>query len=111
MSARALRLPGSRTARGQRTRADAQALERNAVAQRVVGRREVALDVVGQRVHAGGRRDGRGQTQRQLGVGEDLRARILAMNTMRLRWVSFSDTTAERPTSLPVPAVVGSATK
>ena len=37
-------------------------------------------------------------------------ARILALNTVRLMWVSFSDTTALRPTSLPVPDVVGSAT-
>ncbi len=38
-------------------------------------------------------------------------ARILALNTVRLWCVSFSDTTDERPTSEPVPAVVGSATK
>ncbi len=38
-------------------------------------------------------------------------ARILALNTVRLWCVSFSDTTDERPTSEPVPAVVGNATK
>ena len=38
-------------------------------------------------------------------------ARILALNTVRLWCVSFSDTTDERPTSEPVPEVVGSATK
>ena len=37
-------------------------------------------------------------------------ARIAGLKTVRFRWVSFSDTTAERPTSLPVPAVVGKAT-
>jgi hypothetical protein len=51
-------------------RADAQALERDAVAQRVVGRRQVALDVVRERVHAGGGGDGAGQRERGLGVGE-----------------------------------------
>ena len=38
-------------------------------------------------------------------------ARILALNTVRLTWVSFSLTTDERPTSEPVPLVVGRATK
>jgi hypothetical protein len=38
-------------------------------------------------------------------------ARILALNTVRLMWLSFSLTTDERPTSEPVPLVVGSATK
>jgi len=38
-------------------------------------------------------------------------ARIFGENTMRLTCVSSSETTAERPTSEPVPAVVGSATK
>jgi hypothetical protein len=37
-------------------------------------------------------------------------ARIFGENTMRLTCVSSSETTAERPTSEPVPAVVGSAT-
>jgi hypothetical protein len=38
-------------------------------------------------------------------------ARIFGLNTTRLRCVSFSLTTDERPTSEPVPEVVGSATK
>ena len=37
-------------------------------------------------------------------------ARIFGLKTVRLWCVSFSDTTAERPTSEPVPEVVGSAT-
>ena len=45
------------------------------------------------------------------GSAKTMRARIFGLNTVRLWWLSFSDTTAERPTSLPVPAVVGSATK
>ena len=38
-------------------------------------------------------------------------AKILGLNTTRFRCVSFSLTTLERPTSDPVPEVVGSATK
>ena len=70
VAARACRLPGSRTAVEQRARGDARAFERDAVAQRVVGRRQVALDVVRQRVHAGGGGHRRRQAERQLGVGE-----------------------------------------
>jgi hypothetical protein len=66
MSLRAARSPGTATA----VRRDARALERDAVAQRVVGRRQVALDVVRERVHAGGRGHRRRQPQRQLGIGE-----------------------------------------
>ena len=38
-------------------------------------------------------------------------ASSLALNTVRLWWLSFSLTTDERPTSEPVPEVVGSATR
>ena len=38
-------------------------------------------------------------------------AKILGLKITRLRWVSFSLTTLERPTSEPVPEVVGKATK
>jgi hypothetical protein len=62
-------LRGSRTAVAS-ARADAQALERDAVAQRVVGGRQVALDVVRQRVDAGGRGHRRRQREGQLGIGE-----------------------------------------
>ena len=54
----------------QRARGDAHAFERDAVAQRVVGGRQVRLDVVRQRVHAGRGGDRRRQVERQLGVGE-----------------------------------------
>ena len=57
MSRARRRFGRSRTAERQRTRGDARAFERDAVAQRVVGRRQVALDVVRQRVHAGRRGD------------------------------------------------------
>ena len=49
---------------GQGARADAQAFERDAITQRVVGRRQVALDVVGEGVHTGGGGHGGGQGQR-----------------------------------------------
>jgi hypothetical protein len=70
MSLRACRLPGSVTRRAQRCGRNARALQRNAVAQRVVGRREVTLDVVRERIHAGGCRDRRRQAQREFGVGK-----------------------------------------
>ena len=55
---------------GQRARGDAHAFERDAVAQRMIGGRQVRLDVVRQRVHARGRGDERRQVERQLGIGE-----------------------------------------
>ncbi len=55
---------------GQRARGDPHAFQRDAVAQRVVRRRQVALDVVRQRVHAGRGGDRRRQAERQLRVGE-----------------------------------------
>ena len=112
MSPRAARLPGSRTAVGSARAAMRVPFERDAVAERVVGRRQVALDVVRQRVHAG-RRGHRGrQAERQLRVGEhrlgeDLRREHDALDVR----VVLADDDAERPTSLPVPEVVGSATK
>jgi hypothetical protein len=45
------------------------------------------------------------------GSANTARARILGLNTVRLMCVSFSLTTDERPTSDPVPLVVGRATK
>ena len=44
------------------------------------------------------------------GSANTARARICGLKITRLRWLSFSLTTAERPTSEPVPDVVGSAT-
>lgn len=52
-----------------------------------------------------------GQAKRQLRVGKHHLARIFGLNTTRLRCVGRSLTTLERPTSEPVPEVVGKATK
>ena len=55
---------------GQRPRGDADAFERDAVAQRVVLGRQIRLDVVRERVHAGRRGDRRRQVERELRIGE-----------------------------------------
>ena len=70
MSERAARSWPLRHGNGQRARGDAHAFERDAVAQRMIGGRQVRLDVVRQRIHAGGGGDERRQVERQLGIGE-----------------------------------------
>jgi hypothetical protein len=45
------------------------------------------------------------------GSAKTARARSLGEKMIFLMWVVSSDTTEERPTSLPVPAVVGMATQ
>ena len=52
-----------------------------------------------------------GRAKVSSGSAKTARARIWALKTVRLWCVSFSDTTAERPTSEPVPEVVGRAMK
>ena len=54
----------------QRACGNARAFQGNAVAQRMPGRREIAFNVVRQRVHAGGGRDVRRQAEREFGVGK-----------------------------------------
>ncbi len=70
MSLRACEVAAVAEGDRQRARGDAHALERDAVAQRVICRRQVGLDVVRERVHAGGRGDRRRKVERELGVGE-----------------------------------------
>ena len=70
MSLRACEVPAVAHGERQRARGDAHAFERDAVAQRMVFGRQVRLDVVRQRVHAGRGGDRRRQVERQLGIGE-----------------------------------------
>ncbi len=95
----------------QRPRGDAHALERDAVAHRMIFGRQVRLDVVRERVHAGGRGDRRRQVERQLGIGEHALREELRREDDLLDVRRVVRHHAERPTSDPVPAVVGSAMK
>jgi hypothetical protein len=52
-----------------------------------------------------------GSAKVSCGSAKTARASSFALNTVRLMCVLFSATTDERPTSEPVPEVVGSATK
>jgi hypothetical protein len=68
---------------------DACPLQRNAIAQRVVGRREIALDVVCERIHSGGGRHCRRQAQREFGIGKHHPGKNLRAedNTLEMRVV------------------------
>ena len=82
---------GSRTAVTSARAAMRVPFERDAVAQRVVGRRQVALDVVRQRVHAGRRGDRRAAGRASApGRRRPTRARIFGEKTTRLTCVSSS---------------------
>lgn len=88
---------------------EADALERDAVAQRVERGAGEAFDAVGERVRAGGG----GEFRRRPTVSSGSRMTSLASSSgwkrTALRCVAPSVMTELRPTSLPVPAVVGMA--
>ena len=112
MSLRACEIAAVAEGDRQRPRGDAHAFERDAVAQRMVLGRQVRLDVVRERVHAGGRGDAREEGRSvSSGSANTHFASSAGEKMIFLTCVASSETTDERPTSEPVPAVVGSATK
>ncbi len=91
---------------------DAYPFERDAVAQRMVGRREVALDVVREGVEpVAAVIPAAAAPSVSSGSANTARARSAAEKMIFFTCVLSSEMTLERPTSLPVPLVVGSATK
>jgi len=83
----------------------AQPSDGDRVRQRVVALGDVGLEVVGERIHAGGGRDERGRPT--VSSGSRMAALAIRNGEKITVLVPSITSTVLRPTSLPVPAVVG----
>ena len=109
MCARAARFFPSFTATGSHSLISRMPSSAMPSASRVEARRAVGLEAMRERVHAGGRGDARRQADRELRVRDDDRGSIFGWKMIFFWCVDSSRMTDARPTSEPVPAVVGTA--